>query len=165
MKNAKEYPIHGKNYLIQAHPFEEGGLIAFELNRDIRAHVLRSQKVTMGALDSLSDDDKTKIEAASTDAERAKVWGELVAPKIDKGELVAAAADFLSSLEPSRMMSLFKRLVAHVEVDGLKLGTPAGYELHMAGNYKVVVPLMSAVIEHNDFLDLDASELLQIQAG
>lgn len=163
MKNAKDYPIHGKNYTIQVHPFDEGGLIAFELNRDIRAHVLRSQKVTVQAMDSLSAADSQRLESAADDTERAKIFAELVAPRLKKSELVQGAVDFLSSLEPARMMSLFKRLVAYTSVDGGSLGEPAHYALHMAGNYKIVVPLMAAVISHNDFFDLDASELLQIQ--
>jgi hypothetical protein len=165
MKNVKDVPLFGKTYSIQVHPFDEGGLIAFELNRDLRAHVLRSQNVTMKALDGLSADEAKRLEEAGTDAERSRVFAELVAPKIKKSELVQGAADFLAAMDPERMLALFKRLVKYTAVDGAELGNPAHYALHMTGNYKVVVPLMAAVIEHNDFLDLDASELLQIQAA
>ena len=145
-----------------SHPFQEGGLIAWELNRDIRAHVLRAQKPSVDATDKLSEEENKRLNEARDDAERSRIWAELVIPKLKKSDMVQGAVDFLGSLEPERMMSLFDRLVRYTNVDGSSLANPTHRDTVM--DYRSMVPLMAAIIQHNDFLDLDASALLQIQA-
>ena len=154
MKNAHQATINGRTYGIQCHPWNEGAAIAFELGRAIRSHVLASQKPTMAAMAGLSDEDKKRLDDAPNDEARSKLWVELVMPKIDQSQLLDGAISFLQGMDSEKMSKLVTLLFKYVpEFDPLK-GIP----------YKDVVPLMKEVIEHNDFLDLDASDLLQVMA-
>ena len=165
MKEPKKIPIHGTEFLIQTHPFMEGLPIAFELNKSIRAYVLNSQKATMAAMDSLDEDTRKKLEDPSlSETERQKLWTEAIMPKLDRASLISSAVDFLSSLEPERMTSLALKLFKYVHVGAEKLDNEATLRRVMTGNYKCVVPLMAAVIEQNDFLDLSGEELLNLGA-
>lgn len=157
MKNVKTVNINGEEFLIQCHPYSEGLEIALRLNRDLRSHVIESQKATMKAIDELTPEQNKQLENAKTDDERTKLWIEIVAPKISKEQLAQSAVNFLRSVDPKEMTSLMGSLFKYVTHAAKK-------PLDEVLTYKSTIPLMAAVIEQNDFLDLDASELLQIQA-
>jgi hypothetical protein len=157
VKLVKEFEVNGQKFLIQCHPFAEGAVIAFQLNRDLRSHVIESQKATMRALDDLTPEQTKRLEDAKDNDERTKIWIEIVAPKISKEDLAQSAVNFLRSINPKEMVSLFSEMAKYTKsADGKPLGEVL--------TYKTMIPLMAAIIEQNDFLDLDASELLQIQA-
>lgn len=154
MKNVKETTVNGRKYTIKCHPWEEGAEIAFELGRSIRSHILASQKPTMEAMKQLSDEDKAKLDVTDNEEERSKLWAELIMPKIDQGQLLDGAIAFLQGMDSKKMAKLMKDMFKYVlEFDPL-IGIP----------YKDVIPLMKEVIEQNDFLELDASDLLQVMA-
>ena len=157
MKNVKTVVINNEEFVIQCHPYSEGLEIALRLNRDLRSHVIESQKATMKAIDELTPEQNKQLENAKTDDERTKLWVEIVAPKISKEQLAQSAVNFLRSVDPREMTSLMESIFKYTKHMGNK---PLADVL----SYKSTIPLMSAVIEQNDFLDLDASELLQIQA-
>lgn len=154
MKNAKQVNINGRTYGIQCHPWNEGSAIAFELGRAIRSHVLASQKPTMAAMAGLSDENKKRLDDAPNDEARSKLWVELVMPKIDQSQLLDGAITFLQGMDSEKMAKLVTLLFKYVPEFDPTTGIP----------YKDVVPLMKEVIEHNDFLELDASDLLQVMA-
>lgn len=165
MKEPKKVTINGTEFLIQTHPFLEGLPIAFELNKSLRAYVLNSQKATMAAMDSLDAETKKKLEDPSlSESERQKLWTDAIMPKLDRASLITAAVDFLSSLDPERMTALALKLFKYVHVGAEQLSNDAALFRIMSGNYKAVVPLMAAVIEQNDFLDLSGEELLNLGA-
>ena len=151
-----------KRFQIQCPPFTEGLEIAFELNHALRAHVLSSQKATMAMIDQLPAEQKAALEGAETPADREKIWLEQIAPKMDKSSLLQAAADFLHQLKPREMVAMAFSLFKYTTINGKSMADESVLMTEMSGNYKIVVPLMAAIIEQNDFLDLDASELLQV---
>ena len=155
MKQVTEAKINGRTYHIQSHPYHEAMPIALDLARSIKSHVmLASKQPTIDAMNKLNAEEKKRIEDCSTDEERQNLFIEIVVPKMDQTAMMGAAVNFLQTMEPDKMAGLINRCFAYVaEYDPL-LGVPL----------KDVVPLFKAVVEHNDFLDLDASELLQALA-
>jgi len=167
MKPAKEVTIHGHQYAIQVHPYDEGAEIAYELNHSIRAHALEAQKQTANILESLTEAQKKELNALQGDkskaAELQTFWEDFVASKIDRASMIQVAADFLHSMKPKEMADLTNRLFAHTNaIAHGPLSSADNRRDHFSGNYKTIIPLMIEVIRHNDFLDLDPSDLLQI---
>jgi len=123
MKLVKEFEVNGLKFLIQCHPFAEGAVIAFQLNRDLRSHVIESQKATMRALDDLTPEQTKRLEDAKDNDERTKIWIEIVAPKISKEDLAQSAVNFLKSINPKEMVSLFSDMAKYTKsADGKPLG-------------------------------------------
>ncbi|MBT9548606.1 MAG: hypothetical protein IV090_24645 [Candidatus Sericytochromatia bacterium] len=166
MKNVVTIDILGTKYTIQCHPYEEGAELAWELQRLIGPHVLEYQKPAVQAMSELTSEQRKRMESAKGD-ELEKAYQELIVPHIDKQQhkLIEAAQSYLSSLHPKDLTRLSVELFRYVQLpDGGNLSDSATRNMYFQGNYKPVVPLMAAVIQVNDFLDLDASELLQVQA-
>jgi hypothetical protein len=155
MKPVTEAKINGRTYHIQSHPYGESMPIALELARSIQSHVMMASKQpTVDAMKKLKPEEKKRIEDCATDEERQKLFIELVVPKMDQMAMMGAAVNFLQTMEPEKMASLINRCFAYV----------GGYDPLIGVPLKDVVPLFKAVVEHNDFLDLDASDLLQALA-
>lgn len=164
-KAVKTVDIQGTKYTIQCHPYEEGAEIAFELQRLIGPHILEYQKPAVQAMASLSAADKRRMEESKGE-ELETAYKELIVPQIEKNQekLIEAAQSYLKALRPKDLTKLSIDLFKYVQLpDGASLGDGATRNLHFQGFYKAVVPLMAEVIAHNDFLDMDASELLQVQ--
>lgn len=166
-KAAKEVTIHGHKYAIQVHPYEEGAEIAYELSHSIRAHALEAQKQTANLLDGLTDEQKKEMQELQADksklAELGAFWEKNVASKVDRASMIQTAADFLHKMKPKDMADLTTRLFAYTSsLEHGPLSDAVNRNLHFSGNYKTIIPLMVEVIKHNDFLDLDPSDLLQI---
>jgi len=108
----------------------------------------------MKAMNDLNADEKARIEAAKDDEERNKLWQEIVMPKIDQSQILDSAVSFLQGMDSGKMAALTNDLFKYVSGYNAAIGVP----------YKDVIPLIKAVVEQNDFLDLDASDLLQALA-
>jgi len=134
--------IHGQKYKINHHPGEEGLEVGAYVSSLLSPVVLQMQF----ALDE-SDQDKSlaKLSAAKQD----KIRG--------------AMGDLLKSLPPKELLSLAKAAFAYtfVEAEATALIQKLQFDKHFSGNYKPLIPLLKAVIEHNGFLDLNVLELLQ----
>lgn len=155
MKPVTEAKINGRTYHIQSHPYGEAMPIALELDSSIKSHVmLASKQPTSDAIKKLTPDEKKRIDECQTDEERKKLFVELVVPKMDQMAMMNATVEFLQTMEPQKMANLINRCFAYV----------GGYDPLIGVPLKDVVPLFKAVVEHNDFLDLDASDLLQALA-
>lgn len=165
-KNTKTAEIYGVKYLIECHPYDEGAEIAWELQRLIGPHVIEYQKPTIEVMKTLTKDEQARLGEAKG-AERVALFTELVQPKLQENQLklMDVAQNYLKALRPSELARLSVDLFKYVTLpDGGELGDKTVRNLHFQGNYKPVVPLMVEVIQHNDFLELKAEELLQVQA-
>lgn len=165
MKNVKTVELFGTKYLIQCHPYDEGAELAFRVRNLIGPSAMDFQRPIMEVMDGLSDDEKKQFEGLSKSEQEAR-YAEIVTPKLEqqKAKMMDAAQKFLRGLEPKRLAELSIDLFKYVVLEsGDSLGSKPFRDAHFQGNYKPVIPLMVEVIKHNDFLDLDPNELLQIQ--
>lgn len=166
MKNVKTVELHGCKYMIQCHPYDEGAEIALNIKHLIGAYAMEYQRPVIEAMDSLTAEERKKFEGLNK-ADQQALYTELITPKLEreKSKMMDAAQNFLRALEPKKLTDLSIQLFKHVtlEASGESLGSKGVRDLHFQGNYKPVIPLMLEVIKHNDFLDLDPNELLEIQ--
>lgn len=163
MRDARDVEIGGIKFTIQCHPFVEGLPIAYELNRSLRAHVLNSQKHTVQAIELLPDEIRLKLQDELIPAdERQRLWLQHLMPKLNRGDLISAAADFLANLDPDRMAALTVKLFKYTFVGTERLSDESVMFRILSGRYDVVIPLMVEVIRHNDFLGLAGEELLNL---
>lgn len=162
IQSEKQVLINGRSYIIKIHPGEVGVKTAFEVNRLIGSSAFESKEILSNAFESLSEEDKESIyqNPDGTQASEADVQArfmEKILPKINPLEMLDVAKRFLKSLNADEMFRLTKILFAGVLVDE----KPLDYNAHFAGRYGDIVPLMTAVIEFNGFLELDPTDLLR----